>query len=256
MEEKIRGYRITSGVLDDYVDNEVLEKVLKPFLVTNPRKTHFSKCGTYSGYDKNHKEREALDYYSTPTEEVENILNVMNLDLDQTTILEPCCGGGHMVQGIVNYCSKYDSKLWKLYATDIKDRDGILRKDDYKAGPDYDFLSDTYPCRYGIDYIIMNPPYSVIEPFVMKSLGIADKGVLMLGRLQFLEGQGRYKNIFKDYPPTDVYVYVDRISCYKNGDTSIKQASVQAYAWFFWDLKGNSKDTKIHWIRRADKAEG
>lgn len=259
MEEKIRGYRLTSGVLDEnntYVDNEVLEKVLEPFLVANSRKTHFSKGGTYSGYDKNHKEREALDYYSTPTEEVENILNVMNLDLDQTTILEPCCGGGHMVQGIVNYCSKYDSKLWKLYATDIKDRDGILRKDDYKAGPDYDFLSDVYPCRYGIDYIIMNPPYSVIEPFVMKSLGIADKGVLMLGRLQFLEGQGRYKNIFKDYPPTDVYVYVDRISCYKNGDTSIKQASVQAYAWFFWDLKGNGKDTKIHWIRRADKAEG
>lgn len=259
MEEIIKGFRLTSGVLDEnnaYVDNEVLEKILEPFLVANPRKAHFSKRGTYSGYDKNHKEREALDYYSTPTEEVENILNVMNLDLDHTTVLEPCCGGGHMVQGIVNYCSKYDSKLWKLYATDIKDRSSVLRKDDYKAGPDYDFLSDDYPCHYGIDYIIMNPPYSVIEPFVMKALGIADKGVLMLGRLQFLEGQGRYKNIFKDYPPTDVYIYVDRIFCYKNGDTSIKQASAQAYAWFFWDLNGNSKDTKIHWIRRADKAEG
>ena len=41
------------------------------------RKAHFSKCGAYSGYDKNHKEREALDYYSTPIEEVENILNTM-----------------------------------------------------------------------------------------------------------------------------------------------------------------------------------
>lgn len=257
MEEVLKGFRLTSGALDENstcVNNEVLEKTLEPFLAANPRKAHYSKRGTYSGYDKNHKEREALDYYSTPTEEVENILNVMNLDLDHTTVLEPCCGGGHMVQGIVNYCSKYDSKLWKLYATDIKDRSSVLRKEDYKVGPDYDFLSDDYPCHYGIDYIIMNPPYSVIEPFVMKALGIADKGVLMLGRLQFLEGQGRYKNIFKDYPPTDVYVYVDRISCYKNGDTSIKQASAQAYAWFFWDLKNNSKDTKVHWIRRVDKA--
>lgn len=220
------------------------------------RKSHYNKRGLYSGYDKNHKEREALDYYSTPTEEVENILNIMNLDLDHSTILEPCCGGGHMIQGIANYCySKYDSKLWKLYATDIKNRNTILKEESYKAGPDYDFLLDDYPITSNIDYIIMNPPYSIIEPFVMKALGIADKGVLMLGRLQFLEGQSRYNNIFNSYPPTDVYVYVDRISCYKNGDTSIKQSSAQAYAWFYWDLQNDNKDTRVHWIRRVDKKE-
>lgn len=220
------------------------------------RKRHYSKRGTYSGYDKNNKEREALDYYSTPTEEVVNILNVMNLNLDHVTILEPCCGGGHMVKGIVDYCcSKYDSKLWKLYATDIKDRKSVLQTQDYKAGPEYDFLSDNYPYCNNIDYIIMNPPYSVIEPFVMKALSIANDGVLMLGRLQFLEGQSRYTNILKDYPPTDVYVYVDRIFCYKNGDTSVKPASAQAYAWFFWDLHKNDKITKVHWIRRNDKKE-
>lgn len=219
------------------------------------RKSHYNKKGMYSSYDKNHKERAALDYYSTPIEEVENILSTMNLNLDHTTILEPCCGGGHMVQGISNYCSKYDSKLWKLYATDIQNRKSILKDTDYKAGADYDFLSDDYPYCRDIDYIIMNPPYSVIEPFVMKSLGIAEKGVLMLGRLQFLEGQNRYENIFRNFPPTDVYVYVDRICCYKNGDTTIKQPSAQAYAWFYWDLQNDNKDTKVHWIRRADKKE-
>ena len=258
MEGKTKGFERIASIFNEgntRTDSEVFEEILKPFLVANPRKAHYNKKGLYSSYDKNHKEREALDYYSTPIEEVENILNTMNLDLNNTTILEPCCGGGHMVQGIANYCYKYDSKLWKLYATDIKDRNSILQKEDYKAGSDYDFLSDDYPCCHGIDYIIMNPPYSVIEPFVMKALGIAEKGMLMLGRLQFLEGQGRYENIFKHYPPTDVYVYVDRIFCYKNGDTSIKQSSAQVYAWFFWDLKGNSKDTKMHWIRRADKKE-
>ena len=220
------------------------------------RKSHYNKKGMYSSYDKNHKEREALDYYSTPIEEVKNILNTMNLNLDSTTILEPCCGGGHMVQGIINYCcSKYDSKLWKLLATDIKNRKSILREDSYKAGADYDFLSDDYPYCDDIDYIIMNPPYTVIEPFVMKSLGIAEKGVLMLGRLQFLEGQNRYENIFKNFPPTDVYVYVDRICCYKNGDTTIKQSSAQAYAWFYWDLQNDNKNTRVHWIRRVDKKE-
>ena len=72
----------------------------------------YNSKGLYNGYDKNHKERDALDYYATPTKEVENILNTMNLDLDHITILEPCCGGGHMVQGIANYCyNNYDSKF-------------------------------------------------------------------------------------------------------------------------------------------------
>ena len=57
----------------------------------------------------------------------------------------------------------------------------------------------------------MNPPYSVIEPFVIRSLEIAEKGIIMLARLQFLEGAGRYEKILKETPPTDVYVYVDRI---------------------------------------------
>jgi len=50
----------------------------------------YNKRGLYNGYDKNHKERDALDYYSTPTEEVINILETMQLDLSDSIILEPC----------------------------------------------------------------------------------------------------------------------------------------------------------------------
>lgn len=201
----------------------------------------YNKKGMYNGYDKNNKEREALDYYSTPTEEVENILSIIKID---GSILEPCAGGGHMLKGIYNIIPDAN-----VIATDIKDRG--CKDYDIKTGKDYDFISDNYPIN-NIDYIIMNPPYSVIEPFVMKALSIADKGVLMLGRLQFLEGEKRFKTIFSDNPPTDVYVYVDRISCYKNGDTKQKMASAQAYAWFYWDLN-NSHSTQLHWIRRFDK---
>ena len=69
------------------------------------------------------------------------------------------------------------------------------------------------------------------------------------------KSHGRYLNILKDFPPSDVYVYVDRISCYKNGNDKEKMASAQAYEWFYWDLKQEIKDTKIHWIRRTDKAK-
>ena len=219
-------------------------------------KEHYNKKGLYSGYDKNHKERSAEDYYATPPAEVENILNVLKLPLNKQTILEPCCGGGHMVTGITNYIynQNYDSKLWKIIATDIKDRKKLLREIDYKAGLQYDFISDNYPYTANIDYIIMNPPFSLIEPFVMKSLGIANKGVLMFGRLQFLEGEKRYTNILKECPPSDIYVYVDRINLHKNGDPSIKVGAVQAYAWYYWNLKQNkNNNTLVHWIRRIDK---
>ncbi|MCI7527343.1 MAG: hypothetical protein MSA65_03475 [Mollicutes bacterium] len=208
----------------------------------------YTKKGLYSGYDKKHKERDALDYYSTPTEEVENILTEMNIPLDDVKILEPCCGGGHMLKGIENYCAKkhfYPT----IFATDVQ-----KRTDDPKieSGLKYDFLDDNYPYT-DVDYVIMNPPYATIEPFTMKALEIANTGVLLLGRLQFLEGEKRFKHIFKENPPSDVYVYVDRIACYKNGDVKQKMASAQAYAWFYWDKKRNSKDTFVHFLRRENK---
>ena len=200
----------------------------------------YSKKGLYSAYDKNHKEREALDYYSTPTEEVTNILEILNIEgLSDATILEPCCGGGHMIEGILKYGAT------KIIGTDIKDRGYNNPNLTLTYGLDY--LADDYPYSNS-DYIIMNPPFKLIEPFVIRSLEIATKGVLMFGRLQFLEGQSRYNNILKDNPPSDVYVYIDRVVCYKNGDLSIKPSGVQAYAWYYWDLTKSEKETKLHWI--------
>lgn len=217
------------------------------------RKSQYNKKGMYAGYKKNNKEREALDYYSTPTDEVTHILQVLNIDLSDQIILEPHCGGGHMVQGILNYCPNAT-----IYATDVVQRNNPFAAQQetvhFNCGLNYDFLSDDYPLpEKPVDYIIMNPPYSTIEPNVMRALGIANNGVILLGRLQFLEAQGRYENIFKENPPTDVYVYVDRIACFKNGDLNIKPDSVQAYAWFVWDFTRKTPAPTLHWIRRLDK---
>ena len=111
-----------------------------------------------------------------------------------------------MMEGIQTYLSQTGASA-AICASDIKDRgyeNNMINSLQY--GKDFlmDDYEDTLPLE--IDYIIMNPPYSLIEPFVMKSLSIAKKGILMLGRLQFLEGKGRYENILKDNPPTDVYI--------------------------------------------------
>lgn len=203
----------------------------------------YSKKGLYSAYDKNHSERQKEDYYSTPTEEVANILRVLNIDFySDDTVLEPCCGGGHMIEGIRQLYGG------RLIGTDIKDR-GYQRMD-CELQYNLDYMADDYPYDKA-DYIIMNPPFKLIEPFVIRSLEIAKKGVLMFGRLQFLEGKGRYENIFVNYPPSEVYVYVDRVACFKNGDTSIKPDSIQAYAWYYWDLQNPREEPVVRWIRRA-----
>ena len=158
-----------------------------------------------------------------------------------------------MLKGICNHLEKNaDISTITILASDIQER-GNVSEIPYGTGKEYDFFSDNYPFVNDIDYIIMNPPYAVIEPFTMRALGIAKKGVLALCRLQFLEGEKRFENILSQCPPSDVYVYVDRIACYKNGNTNEKMASAQAYAWFYWNFTNEYTDTKVRWIRRADK---
>ena len=215
----------------------------------------YTNKGLYNKYDKNHKERNKLDYYATPTVEVINILEEIEPNFINKSILEPCIGGGHMANGIEEYIYKqgYIEKV-QLIGTDIRNRGYENDIWELYCGPEYDFFSDDYPFD-DIDWIVMNPPYSVIEPFTIRALEIAKKGVIMLARLQFLEGEGRFENILQYNPPTDVYVYVDRIQCWKDG---IKPdgSSAQAYAWFVWNREKNNEylvEPRVHWIRRADK---
>lgn len=207
----------------------------------------YTNKGLYNAYDKNHKERDKLDYYATPTKEVFNILTELNIDFSNQIILEPCIGGGHMANGIEEYLSSQTFQNIITIGTDIKDRG--YKNDSWELTYGLDFFADDYP-YHSADWVIMNPPYSVIEPFVIRSLEIAKNGIIMLARLQFLEGSGRYENILKENPPTDVYVYVDRIQCWKNG-IEPEGSSAQAYAWFIWNNSKQSSETQVHWIRRA-----
>lgn len=215
----------------------------------------YSKCGLYGAYDKNHKERQAEDYYATSTEEVLNILNILDLPIwNEDIILELSCGGGHMVDGILKYLDEHGLIDTSIYATDIKDR-GYTNDDErifLRYGDEMDVLRDDYGSEFPvIDYVIMNPPFSLIEPFTIRMLEIAKKGVLMFGRIQFLEGKGRYENILKDNPPSDVYVYVDRVKCYKNGDFSNQGDRIQAYCWYYWNIENPKDNPVIHWIHRV-----
>lgn len=208
----------------------------------------YNAKGLYNKYDKNHKERDKTDYYATPPGETINILRILNFDPNGLKILEPCAGGGHMYKDIMDYCDEVHTKGTILQATDFHYHQPMCDLP-IATGEKYDFLSDYYPWTENIDWIIMNPPYATIEPFTIKALEIADKGVIMLARLQFLEGKSRYENILKNAPLSDVYVYVDRIQCWKDGKVP-SGSSAQAYAWFVFDKEKYDGESRVHWIRR------
>lgn len=213
----------------------------------------YDKKGGYAGYNANNKDRQKEDYYATPTEEVINILNILKPFEQESTninVLEPTCGEGHMIKGILKYCELNNINM-NLYGTDLIDRGYKNEMVNLTYGDD--FLKKTKEDFPLIDYIIMNPPYKNCHDFIAKALQISNKGVLALVRLQFLEGQKRYEKIFKDNPPSKVYVYIDRICCAKNGDFEKNNSKIQPYCWCYWDLKATDKTTNIEWIYSINK---
>lgn len=154
-----------------------------------------------------------------------------------------------MANGILAYLEEKEQTPSVLMGTDIKDRGYINGR--WNILYNLDFLDDDYPIEK-TDVIIMNPPYATLEPFLIRALEIAQDKLIVLCRTQVLEGGGRYDKVFKDNPPTDVYQYIERIQCWRDG---VKPAgsSAQAYCWLVWDKKNPVDYPRLHWLHRSDK---
>jgi hypothetical protein len=211
----------------------------------------YTNKGLYNAYKKNNAEREEKDYYATPTAEVLNILRETGYNFSGQTILEPCVGGGHMADAIAQYLNENGQEAAALLASDVQDRGYEGGEWTCYYGDEYDFLHDNYLIDEA-DVIIMNPPYSTLEPFLIRALEIAKDKLIVLCRMQVLEGEGRYEKIFITDPPTHIYQYVDRIQCWKNGKKP-NGSSAQGYCWLVWDRKNPTPAPVLHWLRRSDK---
>lgn len=121
------------------------------------------------------------------------------------------------------------------------------------------YSSDLYDYGYGesgVDFFkcnnvfdgntITNPPYKYINNWIKHTLEITSNKAYIFSRIQTIETESRYR-IFKENPPSYICPSVKRISCYPNGIKHNKYSAV-CYAWFIWDNKDNSKDTKVKWL--------
>jgi len=185
---------------------------------------------TNRGYDR-HKS----DYYVTPQKDVEEFIGkfqavVMKCDdktMHNLRWLDPCCGGDE------NNEASYMKVIERMYKPNSIC--GIDIREDSRADIVTDYMKegDKLP---KCDVIISNPPFSLAEEFVKKSLDVVEDGgyVVMLLRLNFF-GSRKRKKIFEEMMPEYCFVHHKRISFTGGATDSIE------YAHFVWK-KGGCND--------------
>ena len=178
--------------------------------------------------------REENDYYATDPRALELFLDKFYEDGERLAdkVWECACGEGHLV----NVLKRYG---YEVFCSDIIDRgcEGAKIMNFLNAG-----------CKWYGD-ILTNPPYKHAKEFVLEALDSIDNGhkVIFFLKCQFLEGQDRFKSIFKDYPPKYVYVHSARQNCAKNGAFDKYISATLCYCWFVWK-KGFKGETILRWI--------
>lgn len=170
------------------------------------------------------KERQNDDYYATDPIAIDKLVKVVKLP---RYIWECACGERYL-------SNKLEELGYIVCSSDIVQRcDKVQELDFLKAN----IKNVPFVERMAI---VTNPPYKYAKEFVLKALELLNDGELccMFLKLTFLEGKGRYKDLFSKYPPKKVLVFSERVLCAKNGDfEGMKQGggSAVAYAWFVWE---------------------
>lgn len=178
-------------------------------------------------------DRQKDDFYATDPKATKMCLDELGkyYDLSLLDVWEPAAGMGH----ISNVLKEKGINVVK--ESDIVDR-GI--------GATLENFLETDSME-NANAIITNPPYKISEDFYSHFLKIANQGDLyvFLGRIQWLEGVNRAK-LFKENPPSYVFVHSKRINCWKDGK-EVKESSAICYAWFVFE-KGYKGDTIVKWL--------
>jgi len=164
------------------------------------------------------------DFYPTPPWAT---VALIENERFEGSIWEPACGDGSM------------SEVLKTTGCDVISTD-LFDRGYGTAGED--FLTSARRA----DNIITNPPYNSAEAFLHKALEHSTKKVALLLRLAFLEGGNRYNTIFKNKPPSRVWVFSERITFYPKGAEK-KGSGTTAYAWFVWE-RGSNNAAELRWI--------
>lgn len=155
---------------------------------------------------------------------------------------EPACNRGHMFDPLAEY-------FGEVWASDIHDYgcEGAFQ---------HDFLFPVMPgvmnwSGFTPDWVVTNPPFRLAQQFIERSGQIARVGFAMIVRSAFLEGVGRYHELFSKNPPSIIAQFSERVVMVK-GRLEPKGSTATAYCWLVW-IDGET-ETRFRWIPPCRKA--
>lgn len=175
----------------------------------------------HSNYD------ETKDFIPTPPYATrvlfEDVAPVMKQQASSMVIWDPACGAGHMCRVFKEYGAK-------ALGSDIIDHG-------YDKVVIQDFANPNPKNKIQVaDAIVTNPPYARLNEFIIEGLDKSTRHFALLTRIQAVEGQNRYKNIFSRVPPMKIAVFSDRIP-FKTGEVVRKASKMFTHVWLYWDVE-------------------
>ena len=185
------------------------------------------------------------EYYATPPDLVQDLLALGVIPGD-ATILEPCAGDGAIIRTMkewghtgsftaIELEPEFRASLTQSLAlTNRGDGEDRLIIDSFFA----DYISEDYIGRHDVG--IVNPPYSLTEKFIEKSLQICNEVWAVL-RMSFFVGIKRCRWL-RTFTPRRVLIAPRRPNFYPKKNTDICGT-----AWVLFD-NGFNGVTTMEWL--------
>ena len=169
--------------------------------------------------------RKESDFYATPLNAIQDLLNNYEVASENDLILEPSAGNGAIIKALRNY--EYTNHIT---AFEIREEEREILNGYADKVEIINYL-ECDPQQVGkFDCIIGNPPYSLAQEFIDKSLELLKPGgrIIFLLRTSFLESKKRFQ-WWQDKPPTRLYTLSNRPSFTGKG------TDASSYSWFIWE---------------------
>ncbi len=198
--------------------------------------------GSYAVMAQRHEPHDSLDFFPTPpwaTRALCEGLAQRDAALKHKTAWDPACGQGHMIRPLSEYFEL-------AYGSDVHP---------YGVGEVRDFLQHGDEPTF--DWIITNPPFRLAEQFAHKMINLARVGVAILVRTAFLEGIGRYRDLFDKRPPAHILQFTERVPMHR-GRLVADGSTATAYCWIIWFTRPHrpmpADATGFGWIPQCRRA--
>ena len=198
--------------------------------------------------------RKKYDFYETPYELCVASLQRLKDDGFASPMLALDAGAGGGVWGVAfARTMEVRHKFAHLVGVELQPMDANDLYDLWFGNTDYFDMSreDVFGDDTGQELIFGNPPYSLAEEFVRKSLELVDGGgyVFFLLRLAFLESKKRHFGLYAEHPLRKVYVLTRRPSFFSTKEGS-KTVDALSYGMFLWQKgwTGTTELSHLYWM--------